>query len=426
MLRPRRPRSANSSISLHDSCHSNTVTMVASLTTPAATRWSCPDVILIDDSQSASYSDSDDEEYAISEMKHPQHYGTEQREKEDIIIPLCRVSQNREKQNIRRVLLVRALMTLITLAAIAINYMISASNPATSNNTDLVQSRIPIAASTNESNVRIRKRRLVEIPISKMIQNAVPTTATTSTATVSRTIRPKTIQHKNVAAFVSIAQKAKIHRGAMKRLIDQYGMGPHLVEFQIRIWPENENQKNVGQQQQPTISYFTVEMAPAHMMPLSVHRFLQQISDESWDNTSFFMNAPHLIAAHPVSANSRISKPPHLFIPPTSTLTTQSSSLLYTEYNSAYPHLKYTLGFVGNGPEFYINKVMNPQHTDPCFANVVIGRNIVDNLFHIRGHDRTPGRIRPVEIITARIIQRNQLHSVAMEEYVRTTIQPKM
>jgi hypothetical protein len=84
------------------------------------------------------------------------------------------------------------------------------------------------------------------------------------------------------------------------------------------------------------------------------------------------------------------------------------------------------LGFVGNGPEFYINKVVNPQHTDPCFANIVIGRSIVDTLFRIRGHDRTPDRIRPIEIITARIIQRNQLHPMAMDEYVRTTIQPKM
>jgi hypothetical protein len=142
------------------------------------------------------------------------------------------------------------------------------------------------------------------------------------------------------------------------------------------------------------------------------------VSNKFWDNTSFFMNVPHLFAAHPISADGRISKPRHLFVPPS----TEAS--YYTEYNTAYPHSKYTLGFVGNGPEFYINKVSNPQHTDPCFANVVIGRSIMDELFQMRGHHRTPDRIRPVEIITARIIQRNHLHPIALEEYVRTTLPP--
>ena len=421
MLRPRRPRSALSSLSLHDSCHSNTVTKASttSATTTTTTRWICPDVVSMDDSQSSCYSDSDDEEYNISEMKPPLHHiiiTSEERKKDDII-PLCRVFQNRDQRNAQRALVLRTIMTLITMAAIAMNYI---SSTASTHNIDSIpsSSNTLSAIVTNEdsksSSTKVRKRRLVEIPIPKMINSSGSTTISSASSSAHTSIRQSTPQKVgSTAVTVSIAQKAKIHRDAMKRLMEQYGNGPHLVEFQIRIWPENDP-TNVGNS---IVSYFTIEMAPVHMMPLSVHRFLQQVSDGLWDNTSFYMNAPHLIAAHPISANGRISKPRHLFLPPT-------SISHYTEYNSAYPHFKYTMGFVGNGPEFYINKVMNPQHTDPCFANVVIGRSIIDALFRMRGHDRTPDRIRPVEIITTRIIPRTHLHPAAMDEYVRTTILP--
>ena len=378
----------------------------------------------MDESQSSSYSDSDDEEYTISEMtQQSQHLiilnSIDRREKEeDIMIPLCRVYQNRDKQNVQRALVVRTVMTLITVAAIAMSYISSATSnhnmevvPNSSNSE--ASTAIDAREKTSSNKVQIRRRRLVEIPIPKKIYNTVPTSIG-STSTITN-IRPGISQTRgSTAATISIAQKAKIHRDAMKRLMVQYGMGPHLVEFQIRIWPENDTTISV----EPIVSYFTIEMAPIHMMPLSVHRFLQQVSDELWDNTSFFMNVPHLFAAHPISANGRTSKPRHLFTPPSTSIS------YYTEYNTAYPHYKYTLGLVGNGPEFYINKATNLHHTDPCFGNVVIGRSIVDALFRMRGRDRTPDRIRPVEIITARIIQRNQLHPVAMDEYVRTTLPP--
>ena len=402
MLRPRRPRSTLSSTSMQDSCHSHTTW-----------KWNCPDMALIDDSQSSSYSDSsDDEEYSISELKHPQHRQSclESGEKEDSK-PLCRVPPNRDKLNAKRALAVRTIMTLITVAAVALSYL----SAATSDNSEvMIDPRISTdrAVNTNESSgSRIRKRRLVEIPIRKQTTKVVPKTTTTS-----KSIR----QGGDNAVPVSIAQKAKLHRDSMQRLIHQYGIGPHLVEFQIRIWPENDSSGTSVGEPKPIISYFTIEMAPVHMMPLSVHQFLEQVANKLWDETSFFMNVPHLIAAHPVSANGRRTKPRHLF----TTITPPSS--LYSEFNSAYPHLQYTLGFVGNGPEFYINKVTNPHHSDPCFANIVIGRSIIDALFRTRGHDRTPERIRPVEIVTARIIQRDSLHPTAMEEYVRTTIPPHL
>ncbi len=367
---------------------------------------------LIDDSQSSSYADSsDDEEYAISELKQPRHCQPylESREKEDNI-PLCRVSQNRDRLNAKRALAVRMIMTLITVAAVAMSYLSAATSD---NNEVMIDPRISTdrAVNTNgSSGSGIRKRRLVEIPIPKQITKVVPTTTTTS-----KSIR----QSGDDTVPVSIAQKAKVHRDSMQRLIHQYGIGPHLVEFQIRIWPENDSSGTSVGEPKPINSYFTIEMAPIHMMPLSVHQFLEQVANKLWDDTSFFLNVPHLIAVHPVSANGRLTRPRHLF-----TTTTPPSS--YTEFNSAYPHLKYTLGFVGNGPELYINKVANPQHSDPCFANVVIGRSIIDALFRMRGHDRTPERIRPVEIVSARIVQRDSLHPTAMEEYVRTTVPPHL
>ena len=69
-------------------------------------------------------------------------------------------------------------------------------------------------------------------------------------------------------------------------------------------------------------------------------------------------------------------------------------SLGFPEYDSDHPHEKYTLGFAGQGPTFYINTFDNtyihgpggqghhllPRDADPCFGKVVEGHDVVDAL----------------------------------------------
>jgi cyclophilin family peptidyl-prolyl cis-trans isomerase len=303
---------------------------------------------------------------------------------------LCKVSDNRAKVLAQRTLLVRTMMTLFAIVVVAISVITSDGERR--------EVRIPKTTPSAASN-QVRKRRLVEIRSPRNLPTAVR----------------GSIRNTVVRDGIGIAQKARQQRDAMNRLVEQFGDGPYLVEFETRTWSDDDD--TATKVSTPLVRFFTIEMAPSHMMPITVHLFLQQVSNRLWDNTSFYLNAEHLFAAHPVSPNGMISKR-SLFT------TTNLETLPFPEYNNAYPHLPYTLGLVGNGPEFYINKLFN-QHLDPCFAQVVIGRSTVDALFQMRGHDRTPSRIRPVEIVKARIIQRSKLLPNALNEYLRTSISPQ-
>jgi hypothetical protein len=69
----------------------------------------------------------------------------------------------------------------------------------------------------------------------------------------------------------------------------------------------------------------------------------------------------------------------------------------FPEYNPKYPHAKYTVGFAGKGPTFYINALDNsddhgpggqnhhllPEDADPCFAKVIKGHHVVDKLVEL-------------------------------------------
>jgi hypothetical protein len=387
MLRPRRPRSSSSlrsssvrsstsSLHHHDSCHD--------------IQWNCPPgSIYIDDSSSSSCSDSEFEEdisyIAAATITPPkkQPISVELTMNDKHILPLCRVSNSRDKVMAQRTYLVRTIMTIFAIAAVAISFISSNNNHSIGSSHIHISNDITLSKPDIIS-AQVRKRRLIEVAIPKL---------------------PK------VLGRATIAEEARIRHDMMNRLIHEFGTGPHMVEFQIRVWDNDDIYSTKS-----WTYYFTIEMAPVHMMPASIYMFLQQVSKGLWDNTSFYLNMDHIFAAHPISGNGVISKQNLL-------LQSGLEKLPYKEYNSAYPHAPYTLGFVRNGPEFYINKHLN-THQDPCFGNVVIGRSTIDTLFRLRKkNDRTPKLLRPVDIVSAKIIQRNNLHPNALDEYKQNTRQ---
>jgi hypothetical protein len=322
-------------------------------------RW-CPDSAPLDDSSSSSsYSDFEDDETLTIQIT------------DDDYQPLCKVRNSRQKLLSQRTLMVRTVMVIFAVIAVALNFRFENNYSSETTMAENVR-QVHRSSPSNHS----PKRRLTETTPSKLQNNRI----------------------------ANIKEEAKLRRNAIELLVNKFGKGPHFVEFELKLWEGDVS----------TTLYFTIEMAPAHVMPASVHLFLQQVSNGLWSGTSFYLNADHIFAARPVSGNGKITK---------HELFDQSGfgKLSFLEYNSAYPHLPYTLGFAGRGPEFYINKSHNTHH-DPCFANVVIGRSTIQKIVTIRGNDRNPARIRPIDIVSARIVHPDNLNPIARAEYMATTL----
>jgi cyclophilin family peptidyl-prolyl cis-trans isomerase len=155
-----------------------------------------------------------------------------------------------------------------------------------------------------------------------------------------------------------------------------YGPGPHRVRFTAELG-ENLN------------STFIVELVPVEAMPHSVHFFLDLVAAHVWDHTVFLHHedVDHVMATAPIDYYTQKVKFMHLH-------TLGWANLGFPEYHEDFPHEKYTLGFAGQGPTFYINTMDNarihgpggqghhllPQDADPCFGKVVEGQDVVDAL----------------------------------------------
>ena len=168
----------------------------------------------------------------------------------------------------------------------------------------------------------------------------------------------------------------------------RFGTGPHYVEFEVVIDQEN-----------PISEFFTVEVAPLYAMPATVYAFLSQVEQDLWSGTSFYLNAPHIIGAHTRSANANhdtFAKMEERGI----------ARALAEERNSNWSHVEYTLGYHRSGPNWFINKMNNVQshQDDPCFAKVVIGRQVVDMIGEVLGPEGDLYFIQPVEIRKVRLV----------------------
>lgn len=160
----------------------------------------------------------------------------------------------------------------------------------------------------------------------------------------------------------------------------RYGDGPHRAEFTVDI----EMDEGVR-----ALRSFIVETAPLGWLPISINLFLDMVSAGIWDNTIFLHHEEieHIMAAAPVDFHTEKVKHNQL---------SQLGwiGLGFPEYTEKFPHSQYTLAFAGQGPTFYINTMDNeeshgpggqphhllPNDADPCFAKVVEGVDVVDEL----------------------------------------------
>ena len=173
---------------------------------------------------------------------------------------------------------------------------------------------------------------------------------------------------------------------------DRYGSGTQQVEFEVRIWEDDES----------TDASFVVEVASFDLMPASAFFFLEQVDRGLWDGTSFHVNAPHVLMAQPVSGTHDVHKLPEMEAMGLARLPLQ-------EYSEQLPHQKYTLGF-GSAPStagsfFFINKTdnSNSQAGQPCFARVVSGFDTIDAITSLETA-RGNYRIQPTEILSAHVL----------------------
>jgi cyclophilin family peptidyl-prolyl cis-trans isomerase len=198
---------------------------------------------------------------------------------------------------------------------------------------------------------------------------------------------------------------------------DLYGMDNHEVEFHVRYYPDAKSQE-------PVDGVFFAEIADFETTPLSSFLFLEQVNHGLWDDTSFPVNAPHMLLAQPTSVysirnhtlvESNTVAPRRSRLPEMQALGLDRLPIM--EYEDDFgKHSKYTIGFGGSsssaGSYFFINKADNTRahENQACFGNIIEGVDVIENIFSLQDHDANFKLRRPVEIVSARVIPHRDNH----------------
>jgi hypothetical protein len=167
-------------------------------------------------------------------------------------------------------------------------------------------------------------------------------------------------RRNNVVEMEKRAEKAEgrlqsivdsIRVASREQVIKKYGHGPHQVELFVTLPGSHAVEK---------IQLDLASIDTKYGMPHAVHTFLDQVSAKAWDGAAFAFHAGHVLLAVP---------PP---TPVGSQAVKTTTTLLFPEYNNAYPHEKYTVAFPGRegtGQDFYINLRSNVIHHSPRIEN---------------------------------------------------------
>ena len=144
----------------------------------------------------------------------------------------------------------------------------------------------------------------------------------------------------------------------------RYGLRePYRVKVDLEFQPSNPTMETDG----PTDS-FTIELAPARLVPHSIFSFLEIARHWDEQKGAFHRRANHVLQ---VMVNGK--HVPHL---------------AFQEYSPEFPHVKGTVGYAGrpSGPAWYVSiqdnsrnhgpgsqQQRNPHEADSCFGKVVEG-----------------------------------------------------
>ena len=168
----------------------------------------------------------------------------------------------------------------------------------------------------------------------------------------------------------------KIGHRSQKKVMNEYGPGPHYVRITLAFTTSPENES------------FLLELAPLNSMPHTIDMFLTMIRDKTYIGGTIILSRSHILVAGPVDAHNREN---NLELEERMLLKGYfpNGALLYKEYDRHFPHVKHTLGFnqVG-GPVFYVNLQDNaefhgPSETsegEPCFAKIVEGVDVIERI----------------------------------------------
>jgi len=201
---------------------------------------------------------------------------------------------------------------------------------------------------------------------------------------------------------LTLLQK-RIQRESHRELIEMFGKLDMHVEFTLARPKASKFQGDYK---------FTMKMAPMNVMPHSVHLFLFQVLHNLWDGCSVVVNAPHILQLGPYSSDAKslageFSKK-------------NLDNVVFQEYSESFPHAQWTVGFAGRpaGPDIYINKIDNSfnhgpggqkhhdleEEADPCFAQVVGGKDVLEDIFSMKTKNQQNILVEFVTITKARIL----------------------
>lgn len=205
---------------------------------------------------------------------------------------------------------------------------------------------------------------------------------------------------------IELLQK-RIQRESRRSVIDLFGEGPHYVKIDLK--PQDLDE--IGQEESdltiPEDSYIVLEMAPVSLMPYSVNVFLHMMALELHVGSAFHVNLPHIVQVNPIDI--------HTFV------RAELGPLGFQEYSHGFPHERYTVGFADRpaGPSFYVNKIDNTdshgpggqnhhllhEEGEPCFAKVVEGHHLIDEIGSWPVKGSFPELKRPVKITGTHILE---------------------
>lgn len=162
--------------------------------------------------------------------------------------------------------------------------------------------------------------------------------------------------------------KELVQSVSQEDVIEKYGSSPQLVELEL-VFPDSHHRG---------ATKFIIEMAPAELMPHSVHTFLEMVSAGLLDGCSFILNAMHVLKAAPLPYDGTSAADKARAFSDKGL-----ESVAFKEYSEDYPHRKHTVGFAADGsPSFFINTEDNSEiHAgDPCFGRVIDGFDAIKRL----------------------------------------------
>jgi len=210
----------------------------------------------------------------------------------------------------------------------------------------------------------------------------------------------------------------KIQLEAQREVIEKFGEGPYLVDLAL---------EGLGR--------IRLEMAPLHLMPHTIHVFLEQVAIGLWDRCSFVWNPAHMILASPHvkvrrsrkgKTNEDLEKMQEKLDRDRQLSFVKSGfgGVSFGEYTNEYPHEKFTIGLAGKpggASNFYINTQDNSMlhgpdgenGADPCFGKVVEGFEILKIMQSRTKRKQEEGWARdafmhPIFISSARVVNHHQ------------------